>query len=62
MNKLLGHPGMELALVKLYRHTHEPAYLKLAERLIDARGRRSAALKRDLVRDGASPFEAKQGN
>jgi DUF1680 family protein len=34
-----GHPELELALVKLYRETHEPRYLRLAEYFINERGR-----------------------
>ncbi len=33
-----GHPEIELALVKLYRHTGEERYLKLAEYFINTRG------------------------
>ncbi len=33
-----GHPEIELALVKLYRHTGEKRYLTLAEYFIDTRG------------------------
>ena len=34
-----GHPEIELALVELYRETAEPRYLRLAETLVDRRGR-----------------------
>lgn len=34
-----GHPEIETALVELYRHTREESYLRLAERLVDNRGR-----------------------
>ncbi|MBI9113936.1 glycoside hydrolase family 127 protein [Sanguibacter sp. YZGR15] len=34
-----GHPEAETALVELYRHTGEQAYLDLAEQMIEARGR-----------------------
>jgi DUF1680 family protein len=34
-----GHPEVETALVELYRLTAEPAYLDLAERLVELRGR-----------------------
>jgi DUF1680 family protein len=34
-----GHPEIELALVKLYRATGEPRYLKLAQFLIDKKGK-----------------------
>jgi DUF1680 family protein len=33
-----GHPELELALVKLYRETNEPRYLKLATYFINERG------------------------
>lgn len=33
-----GHPEIELALVKLYRYTHEQRYLKLAQFFVDMRG------------------------
>ncbi|MFH1513483.1 MAG: beta-L-arabinofuranosidase domain-containing protein [Bacillota bacterium] len=33
-----GHPEVELALVRLYRHTGETKYLTLAKQFIDARG------------------------
>ncbi len=33
-----GHPEIELALVKLYRHTGEERYLKLAEFFVNERG------------------------
>lgn len=33
-----GHEEIELALVKLYRHTHEKRYLELAEYFINTRG------------------------
>ena len=33
-----GHPVIEMALVELYRETGEPAYLDLAQQLIDVRG------------------------
>jgi hypothetical protein len=33
-----GHEEVELALVKLYRLTHEPRYLRLAEYFVDKRG------------------------
>jgi DUF1680 family protein len=34
-----GHEEIELALVKLYRQTHEPRYLALARFFLDVRGR-----------------------
>lgn len=34
-----GHPEAETALVELFRHTGEDAYLDLAEQMIEARGR-----------------------
>lgn len=34
-----GHPEIETALVELYRHTGEESYLRLAQRLVDNRGR-----------------------
>ena len=33
-----GHPEVELALIRLYRITGEPAYRALAEHFVDARG------------------------
>jgi DUF1680 family protein len=35
-----GHPQVEMALVELYRCTHEPRYLQLAQFFIDQRGQR----------------------
>lgn len=35
-----GHPEIEMALVELYRVTHEPRYLELAQVLIDRRGQK----------------------
>lgn len=35
-----GHPQIEMALVELYRETNEPRYLRLAQYLLDQRGRR----------------------
>lgn len=37
--RLDGHPGVETALVELYRYVGNPAYLELARRLLDDRGR-----------------------
>jgi len=37
-----GHQELELALVKLYRTTHQERYLRLAHWLLDERGRRLA--------------------
>jgi len=37
-----GHQELELALVKLYRSTHQERYLRLAHWLLDERGRRLA--------------------
>jgi DUF1680 family protein len=34
-----GHPGIEMALVELYRYTGDPRHLELAELFIDRRGR-----------------------
>jgi DUF1680 family protein len=34
-----GHPEIELALIKLYRTTGEPRYLKLCQYFVDERGR-----------------------
>ncbi len=34
-----GHEEIELALIRLYRHTSEPTYLELARRLLERRGR-----------------------
>jgi DUF1680 family protein len=36
---ICGHPEIETALVELHRHTGDPRYLALAERMIDLRGR-----------------------
>ncbi|PWD51813.1 glycoside hydrolase family 127 protein [Serinibacter arcticus] len=36
---ICGHPEIETALVELYRHTGEERYLRLAERMVDLRGR-----------------------
>ncbi|HZC35773.1 MAG TPA: beta-L-arabinofuranosidase domain-containing protein, partial [Chthoniobacterales bacterium] len=33
-----GHPEIELALVRLYRLTHDPSYLRLSQFFIDRRG------------------------
>ncbi|WP_154792561.1 glycoside hydrolase family 127 protein [Occultella kanbiaonis] len=39
LEKLDGHPGVETALVELYRHLGTPEYLELAQRLLDDRGK-----------------------
>ena len=38
INAFPGHPEVELALVRLYRHTGEEKYLTLAKQFVDARG------------------------
>ncbi len=35
-----GHPEIEMALVELYRETRRPAYLDMAQQLVDGRGHR----------------------
>ncbi|CAM3625902.1 glycoside hydrolase family 127 protein [Occultella aeris] len=39
LEKLDGHPGVETALVELYRQLGTPEYLDLAQRLLDDRGK-----------------------
>jgi DUF1680 family protein len=48
-----GHPELETALVELYRHTGERAYLELAQGLIDRRGHASL----QPARFGSSYFQ-----
>ncbi len=49
----LGHPGIEMALVELYRTTGEERYLRLASRLLRFRGER----KDVLIGSGLSEWE-----
>jgi uncharacterized protein len=39
-----GHEEIEMALVELYRETHNPSYLRLAKQLIDLRGHKNLRL------------------
>jgi len=49
-----GHPEIELALVKLYRHTHNREYLRLARFFIDQRGSATSQLEgHEAVQDHA---------
>ncbi len=43
-----GHPEIELALVKLYRATHERRYLALSQFFLDQRGRRPSIFEEEL--------------
>lgn len=49
-----GHQLVEMALVELFRVTGTKAYLDLARRLVEARGRRSINLHKDIGWRGAS--------
>jgi DUF1680 family protein len=42
-----GHEEVELALVKLYRATHEPRYLRLAQYFVDERGQKPSIFERE---------------
>ncbi|HLK60466.1 MAG TPA: beta-L-arabinofuranosidase domain-containing protein [Chthonomonadaceae bacterium] len=44
-----GHEEAEMALVELYREVHEPRYLELAQRMVEARGQKPPVL-------GGSPY------
>ena len=50
-----GHEEIELALVKLYRATGEPRYLKLAQYFIDERGRPPHYFDLEAQARGADP-------
>src|SRR5260221_1169001 len=60
-----GHPGVETALIELYRETDERRYLRLAETLIERRGRNGTistfggiAVGPDLIQDHLPVREA----
>jgi DUF1680 family protein len=44
-----GHEGIELALVKLYRVTHEKRYLDLAKAMVDRRGQKPSIFERQFT-------------
>ena len=50
-----GHPEIELALVKLYRHTGLRRYLDLARFFIDERGRQPHYFDREAIARGEDP-------
>jgi DUF1680 family protein len=50
-----GHPEIELALVKLYRHTGERRYLDLAKFFIDERGRQPHYFDQEAIARGEDP-------
>jgi len=50
-----GHPEIELALVKLYRHTNERRYLDLAKYFIDERGRQPHYFDQEAIARGEDP-------
>ena len=50
-----GHPEIELALVKLHRHTGEHRYLDLAKFFIDERGRQPHYFDREAIARGDDP-------
>ncbi len=50
-----GHPEIELALVKLYRHTGRPEYLKLSGFFIDKRGTKPHYFDRESKALGEAP-------
>lgn len=57
--KMKGYPGhqeIELALVKLYRLTEEPRYLRLAEYFVNERGRDPNYFEQESVRDDVKPI------
>jgi hypothetical protein len=44
-----GHEGVELALVRLYRLTHERRYLQLAQYFVDSRGQKPSIFERQYA-------------
>jgi DUF1680 family protein len=50
-----GHPEIELALVKLYRHTGERRYLDLAKFFIDERGQQPHYFDQEAIARGEDP-------
>lgn len=50
-----GHEEIELALVKLYRTTGEPRYLKLSKYFVDERGRKPHYFDREAKTRGEDP-------
>ncbi len=50
-----GHPEIELALVKLYRHTGERRYLELAKFFIDERGQSPHYFDAEAIARGEDP-------
>ena len=56
-----GHEELELALIKLYRATNEPRYLKLARYFIDERGRAPHYFDVEARARGEDPRQFCQG-
>lgn len=52
-----GHPELELALVKLYRETGEPRYLKLAQFFIEERGQQPHYFDIESAERGEDPAD-----
>src|SRR5690606_26081288 len=52
-----GHPELELALVKLYRETGEPRYLKPAQFFIEERGQQPHYFDIDSAERGEDPAD-----
>lgn len=52
-----GHPELELALVKLYQHTGEPRYLRLAQFFIDERGQQPHYFDLESADRGEDPAD-----
>ncbi|MGH2346025.1 MAG: glycoside hydrolase family 127 protein, partial [Chloroflexota bacterium] len=51
-----GHEEIELALVKLYRATHEQRYLRLAQYFVDERGREPFYFDREAAERGTPGY------
>ena len=52
-----GHPEIELALVKLYRATQNPRYLKLATYFVDERGKQPNYFDQEAQARGEDPAQ-----
>ncbi|HVU13135.1 MAG TPA: beta-L-arabinofuranosidase domain-containing protein [Phototrophicaceae bacterium] len=50
-----GHPEAELALVKLYRSTNDPRYLRLSQYFVDERGQKPHYFDLEAVARGDNP-------
>lgn len=50
-----GHPEIELALVKLYRATHEPRFLELSRYFVDERGQQPHYFDQEALERGDDP-------